>query len=100
VTLSFDFGTYDYGTINLFTILAGAFPRPPRTTDALVPAFRDLTGTGGDEPSEIVWLPKRYRFTATSGPGGELHVVVGVWGTHETTRTYFVDDVQVELTAD
>jgi hypothetical protein len=99
VTLSFDFGTADYGQFNLFTILAGAFPEPPRTTDALVPAFRGHTSHGGDGPTGVVWLPKQYRFTAKTGPGGELRVVVGVWGTWESTRTYFVDDVKVELTA-
>jgi hypothetical protein len=99
VTLSFDFGTYDYGQYNLFTILAGAFPEPPRITEDLVPAFRGETGHDGDATAGLVWLPKQYRFTTTSGPGGELYVVAGIWGTHESMRTYFVDDVRLELTA-
>ena len=31
---------------------------------------------------------------------GMIHVVIGVWGTWETPRTYYVDDVRVRLTAE
>jgi hypothetical protein len=34
-----------------------------------------------------VWLPTQYRFALTSGPLGELYVVVGVWAAYEATRT-------------
>ena len=40
-------------------------------------------------------MPKTDRFVATSSPSGALYVSIGIWGTWETSRTYYLDDVTV-----
>jgi hypothetical protein len=35
---------------------------------------------------------------AVSDPGGRIHIVIGVWGTWETPRTYYVDNVRLLFT--
>ena len=46
----------------------------------------------------LVWMEKSYDLAATTGPDGELHVMLGVWGTFEVTRTYYVDAVLIAFT--
>lgn len=96
VDLSYAFATSDWGDFNLFTVIAGVHAAPPRTADDLT--FQDDTGHGGEEDVGFVWQDRSYSFSVTAPPDGVLHVAVGVWGTWETTRTYFVDDLTVVFT--
>ena len=98
VEIAFDFGTADWGAVNLWTILAGAFADAPADADDLQPAFRGNTGHDEGENAGVVWLEKSYDLTVTTDADGVLHLVIGVWGTFEVTRSYLVDDVRVTIT--
>ena len=98
VQIAFDFGTGDWGSVNLWTILAGAFADAPTETADLQPAFRGNTGHDQGEDAGVVWLEKSYDLTTTTDADGMLHLVIGVWGTYEVTRSYWVDDVRVTIT--
>ena len=69
-----------------------------RAHEDLESAFQDETGHGQDEDLGLVWMEKSYDLAATTGPDGELHVMLGVWGTFEVTRTYYVDAVLITFT--
>jgi hypothetical protein len=96
VEVSYTFGTSDFGDINTWTIITGIAHEDPEIVDDL--EFQGTTSTGEDEDQGLVWLEKSFSFTATANAEGELWVSIGVWGTFETPRTYFVDDVRVEFT--
>lgn len=96
VTISFDLGTADYGTVNLWKVIAGAHTAPPETAAELT--FRDDTGNGADSDAGVRWVSKSYTVHTRSDDDGHLYVVVGVWGTHETARSYYLDNVHLQLT--
>lgn len=95
VSVAYDFATADYGDLNLFTIIAGAGTTPPDNGKGLV--FQGTTGNGSDTDTGYRWLEKAYSFPVTTGADGRVYVVLGVWGTWETARTYFIDDVSVRF---
>lgn len=92
VTVSYQFGTSDYG-MNLFRIITAVTSQPPTTARLTYP---DNTSNGLNT-STLAWLPKTADFVTTSGPAGALYVNIGVWGTWETSRTYYLDDVTVSF---
>ncbi len=96
VEVSYAFGTSDFGDINAWTVIAGVDPESPEGVDDLT--FQGTTSTGADEDVGVVWLDKSHAFTATAGASGELWVSLGVWGTSEFPRTYYLDDVRIEFT--
>lgn len=96
VEVSYAFGTSDFGDINTWSIIAGVAPESPETTDDLT--FQGSTTTGSDQDVGVVWLEKNHAFTATAGASGELWVSLGVWGTSEFPRTYYLDDLRIEFT--
>ena len=98
VTIEYAFATSDFGGANLWRIIAGALPSRVDSVDHLEPTYQDRTGNGFDYDSGYVWLEKKYDVSAKSGSDGLLWVVIGVWGTWEGPRTYFVDDVHITLT--
>lgn len=98
VKIEFDFATTDFGSVNLWRIIAGASHKSPETADDLMSSYRDSTGNGHDSDVGYQWLTKEYEFSASSSSQGELVVFVGVWGTWETPRTYFIDNLTVTLT--
>ena len=59
---------------------------------------QDATGNGSASDVGVQWLQKSYRMRAVSDPGGRIHIVIGVWGTWETLRTYYVDNVRLLFT--
>ena len=91
VEIAFDLGTSDTGDVNLWTVLAGATAERPQGAADLTPR----ENTGGAQGEDVTWLEKRYTSTVTSSEDGRIWVHVGVWGTWETERTYYVDDVRV-----
>jgi len=95
VTVSYAFGTADFGEVNLWRIITGVAPAPPTGSADLM--FQDSTGSGSDSDEGYRWLEKSYSFDVPSGPDGVLYVTIGVWGTWETPRTYYVDGVRVCL---
>ena len=97
VVIRFQFGTRDWGQANLFRIIAGVLPASPSDRAALAPAFQGDTGHGGDADAGYVWVAKEYVSAVTAGSTGRLYLVVGIWGTWEGPRTYYVDDLRVKL---
>ena len=96
VAISFDFATSDWGQANLFQLIAGAIAKPAETFSDLV--FQGSTGNGADYDAGFLWLDKHYELEVTSGESGMVYAIIGVWGTWETPRTYYVDRVRIEIT--
>ncbi len=97
VRIEFAFASADFGMANLWTIIAGAMSEKPETGDDLEPTFQDSTGNGMDSDSGFIWMEKSYDATVDPRSDGVLWVVIGVWGTWETPRTYFVDEVKISV---
>ncbi|MDH7479421.1 MAG: hypothetical protein QHH02_05375 [Syntrophomonadaceae bacterium] len=95
VKVDYTFASADWGNLNLWQIIAGAAPYPPQASADLV--FQEDTGNGSPRNSGYVWLDKSYQFRTESSPGGELYVYLGVWGTWETPRIYYLDSVKVTI---
>jgi hypothetical protein len=96
VEVTYAFGTSDLGDINTWSIITGVDPDSPEDADDLT--FQGSTSTGEDEETGVLWLEKSHAFTATPGAGGELWVSIGVWGTFESLRVHYLDDVRIEFT--
>ena len=96
VVIAFDFASADWGSINLWRIVAGAAGGSPAAADA-VSAPLD-TGTGEDTDRGLQWVEQTVTVDARSSPEGEPFVYRGVWGTSEFLRTYYIDNVRVTLT--
>jgi hypothetical protein len=98
VEISYDFGTADYGPLNNFQLLIGVFSVPPADGPALIAGTTHAdTGTGQNSDVEYVWLPKSFQITAPGNEKGLLYVVIGIWGTFEITRNYYLDNIVVQL---
>lgn len=98
VTIEFALGTRDFGSVNHWTMIAGAMTSRPQSVDDLNPAYRDKTGNGQDSDVGYLWLDKSYISETRAGADGTVWVVIGVWGTFETPRTYFIDAVKLTFT--
>lgn len=97
VEVAFDFASADFGEIGLWTIISGVSETDPETVDDLV--FRDETGNGSSEDVGHLWGTRSYSLgPATADEDGLLWVALGVWGTFETSRTYFVDELELTFT--
>ena len=96
VEMMFDFGTSDFGDVNLWRILAGAHTSQPSVAADLV--VQDGTGSGSATDSGHQWLEKSYTARATADEDGRIHLVLGVGGTWETPRAYYIDNVRVLFT--
>lgn len=92
ITVTYQLGTTDYG-MNPFTIITGVTPQPPQNTTL---TYQDTTDNGQDNGT-LTWLTKSYDFVTTTTDTGLLYPAIGVWGTWETNRTYYLDDVTVTL---
>jgi len=94
VRIEYDFASADWGDMNLWTIITSVSPQP------LVPGllYHGDTGNSARPEDGFVWLRKSYDFNVKSGPDGKLYVLIGVWGTWETARTYYLDNVSISFT--
>jgi hypothetical protein len=97
VHVAFALASADFGSVNRWTILAGALSEEPATSGSLAGVHRGDTGNGLESYGGYVWMEKTYDSTAAPVAGGQLWVVVGIWGTWETARTYYVDAIQVTI---
>jgi hypothetical protein len=89
VSLDYSFG----GRFREYRIIAGVFRAPPLTADDLSSAFQD------DLPRELPrWIHRSNEFTIKSKKSSTVYVVIGVEGTSQTHREYFIDSVCVTLT--
>lgn len=100
VDLAYDFASADWGGANLFALLAGASPTPPTTGPEVLSVARtgQRTGNGAAFDVGYLWSRKEFGLQARSSAVGKLYVLVGVWGTWETSRTHYIDNVTVRLT--
>ncbi len=91
VTITFDLVTPDFGTVHLWRRLAGAAPDAPMTAADLISSL----DTGNGEPSDVGFqtVEKTVTVLTKSDEDGEMFVYVGIWGTSEFSRTYYVDDL-------
>jgi hypothetical protein len=97
VRIDFSLATSDWSDVNLWRVLAGALPESPAITDDLVPAFQNDTRAGTPPGSGYVWQRRTYNEALRTGSEGMIYVIVGIWGTSEFQRTYFVDDVVLTI---
>lgn len=95
VKLTFSFGTADYGDINYWTIIAGAHQHSPESSEDL--KFQDSTFNGKKEKSGYIWKSKSYSFLTQTDKQGRLIITLGVWGTWETKKVYYMDDVHLYI---
>lgn len=95
VGVSYDLASMDYG-VNLWTIITGAYPKEPLKESKSNLIFQGDTGTGDSPTENFKWLKKSYDFVVEP-ENGEIFVNIGVWGTWETTRYYYLDNVKVEI---
>jgi hypothetical protein len=98
VEIEFDFGTADAGDFNHWTIIAGVLGSDPEVADDLTDIYRGDTAANADTVPGHIWLEKSYTQTLTTGADGKAWLTLGVWGTWETERTYYIDAVKVTAT--
>ena len=99
VAISYALGTRDYGTMNLFALIAGAMTTEPHTREELAATYqRDATSNGAASDVGYRWVQKATGVDVTADASGQLYVVVGVWGTFEVDRTYYIDALRVRVT--
>lgn len=94
IELKFAFATADFGGTSLWTIIAGASNKQPKTGADLI--YRDDTGKDSNLPQHE-WITKTYLDTLATSEEGSVYLMVGVWGTYEVERTYFVDSIEVTI---
>lgn len=96
VKVQFSFGTADFGDANHWRIIAGVRTSPAITRTDLT--YQGLTANGESSDTGYKWLEKSYDFNLVSGPDGRLYIDLGVWGTWETYRAYYIDNVRITVT--
>ncbi len=95
ISLSYRIASADFGMANLWIIITGVHNSPPQTAAELI--YQGHTGNGADSDSGFIWLDKNYEFQFSSEDDSLVWVVVGVWGNWETPRTYYLDDLVIEI---
>ena len=95
VHVEYDFASADWGDMNLWTIITGVVPESAK----MELVFQGDTGNNTEPKDGFVWLRKSYDFNVKSGPDGKLYAIIGVWGTWETARTYYLDNINISFTA-
>jgi hypothetical protein len=93
VSLTLALASTDYGTINLWRVLAGATPEQPVDASQLM-SSKD-TGNGSATDVGFQWTEKTVTMRTRSDEDGEIFVYAGIWGTSEFLRSYALDDVRV-----
>ena len=93
VDVRYQFATSDFGQANLWRIITGVQSHPVTSVDDLT--MRDDTGNGANSDAGYLWTGKQYTVDRRSSAGGKIYVSIGVWGTWETPRTYYVDFVYI-----
>jgi hypothetical protein len=96
VKVQFSFATQDFGEANLFTIIAGVRTSPAVTRDDLT--YQGFTGNGDANNTGYKWLEKSYDFNVVSAADGTVYVDIGIWGTWETYRAYYIDNLRISVT--
>lgn len=90
VQITFDLASAESG--NPWRVLAGAHDASPSSAAQLTVQDATTAGTGYE------WTERSYTVRATSTAAGRIVVVLGLWGTSEESRTYYVDNVHLVFT--
>jgi hypothetical protein len=93
ITINYDLATSDFGDFNLFRIITGASISNPETAGDLT--FQDDTGHHQQEDIGYIWLNKSYDLTVQTTENGTIYLAIGIWGTWETPRTYYIDTINI-----
>lgn len=93
VRIAFDFGSSD-GEVNAWRIIAGASAQNPEDAEDLT--FQGSTVSGG-ALGEVTWTRKEFTFTFTASANRTIWFAIGVWGTSEFPRTYYIDDLDISM---
>ncbi len=93
VQVAFSFATRDWSDVNLWRIIAGALPKSPESAEDLERVFQGDTRAGPPPGDTFVWSRRTFDTAVRTQADGRIHIVVGIWGTSEFQRTYYVDDV-------
>lgn len=98
VDISFDFATADAGDFNHWTIVAGLVNDDPEVSADINQIYQGDTAAQADLVPSHIWLPKTYHQEITTDGDGKAWLTLGVWGTWETARTYYIDKVRITAT--
>lgn len=98
VTIDYKLASRDFGMANLWTIITGVHLSPPITTQELT--YQGHTGNGFDFDAGYIWLDKNYEFVINSDTSKNLWIAIGVWGTWEGPRTYYLDSLAIHIQID
>ncbi len=94
VKISYNFATSDFGDLNLFNIITTALGTSFSGRDDL--NYEGDTGHHTEEEG-FVWLDKEFEYIVETEDNGEIYINIGVWGSWETTRTYYVDGLNITI---
>ncbi|MBP6965189.1 MAG: hypothetical protein KBC96_12360 [Armatimonadetes bacterium] len=100
VSLRWSFASRDWGMANLFNIIASVGGKDPESMADFVTIGH--TGNGASSDIGYKWMTKTYtkQVTPASVDGlgsGVIWIGLGVWGTWETPRTYYLDNLYVDI---
>lgn len=97
VEFFFQFGSSDWGTTNLWTLFADADPTSPDVWDDFADAYLQDTGNGATQDQGVLFDEKAASLLAQSSADGTLHVAIGVWGTFTAERSYYLDNLRIDM---
>lgn len=92
VKISYTFATADYGDVNLFKIITTVLSDEFGGKSDL--NYEGDTGHHSDA-QDFVWLNKEFDYIVETDESGGIYINIGVWGSHETTRTYYIDKLNI-----
>lgn len=94
VKISYKFATADFGDVNLFNIINTVLGDSFDGRDNL--NYEGDTGHHSDA-RDFVWLDKEYDYVVETDENAQIYINIGVWGSWETTRTYYLDELNISL---
>lgn len=97
VQVAYDFASADRSSANPWQLITGVAPAPFGGSNDLV--YQDDTGNGSSGDG-YQWLEKTYDFTVQANAEGHVYAAIGIRGTEETRRHYFLDNVRITFTRD
>jgi len=95
VRIEYDLASADWGDVNLWTIITGVSASSPESAADL--RYPENTGNGAASNRGFVWSHRSYDFELAPAEDGRMYAFIGVWGTWETARTYYLDNVSVSF---
>ncbi len=94
IKISYNFATADFGDLNLFNIITTVLGKSLSGRETL--NYEGDTGHHSDAEG-YVWLDKEFEYIVETDDSGQIYINIGVWGSWETTRTYFVDELNITI---